>query len=105
MEEEYRKFPSQQNENPLKEAHIYEGLLCPEGENIQEETVMMMVLESCRDWRPPERGRYPNQGGRPPDQGGYPDRGPPGDEGPPGTGYPHRNGRPPGRGVYPGRTP
>ena len=53
-----------------------------------------------RDWRSPERGRYPNQGGGPPDQRGYSDRGTPGDEGPPGRRYPHRNGRPPGRGGY-----
>ena len=38
-----------------------------------------------REWRCPERGRYPNQGGRPPTQGRYP----------------NRNGRPPGRGGYP----
>ena len=37
---------------------------------------------SHRDWRPPDRGRYPNQGGRPPDQGGYCDGGNPGDRGP-----------------------
>ena len=54
---------------------------------------------SCRSWRPPNEGRYPNQGGRPPDQGGYPTRETPGGE------YPHRNRRPPGRGGYPGGGP
>ena len=42
-----------------------------------------------RDWRPPERGRYPSQSGRPPDQ----------------RRYPNRDGRPPGRGGYPGGGP
>ena len=32
--------------------------------------------ELNRDWRTPDRGRYPNRSGRPPDQGGYPSRGP-----------------------------
>ena len=50
-----RKFLGQQNENPLKEVHMYEGLLCQEGENIQEETVMMMVLEGCTEIGDPLR--------------------------------------------------
>ena len=37
-----------------------------------------------REWRPPERGRYPNQSGRPPNQ----------------RMYPNRDGRPPERRGY-----
>ena len=51
----YQKVLGQQNENPLKEVHMYEGLLCQEGENIQEETVMMMALEGCTEIGDPLR--------------------------------------------------
>ena len=62
-----------------------------------------------RDWRPPERGRYPSQSGRPLDQRGYPNKNgrpgrggylggglPNGDEGPPGDGGPLGGQGPPG---------
>ena len=45
----------QQNENPLKEVHMYGRLLCQEGENIQEETVMIMALEGCTEIGDPLR--------------------------------------------------
>ena len=100
MEEEYRKFLGQQNENPLKETHIYKELPLPEVENTERMTVIMIVLGGLhRSQRPPNEGRYPNQGGRPLTEedtliedllvGGYP----------------HRNGRPPGRGGYLGGGP
>ena len=44
------------------------GLLCQEVENIQEETVMVMVIEDHIEIRDPLReGDIQNQGGRPPD--------------------------------------
>ena len=47
-----------------------------------------------RDWRPPERGRYPNQNGRSPDRGRCPER----DRRPPRRGGYPRGGPPDGRG-------
>ena len=38
------KFLGQQNENPLKETHIYKELPLPEVENTERMTVIMMVL-------------------------------------------------------------
>ena len=70
----------------------------PGGDNDEDGSGMLH-----RDWRPPERGRYPNQGGRPHDQGGYPGGGPPdGDEGPPDGGGPPGEGGPPGGQGPPG---
>ena len=46
------------------------------------------------EWKPPERGRYPNQSGRLPDQGRYPNR----DGRPPGGGPPDGGGPPNGDG-------
>ena len=54
LEEEYRKFPGQRKENPLKEAHMCKGLSCQEGGNIQEE--MMMIIEGHIENRDPLRG-------------------------------------------------
>ena len=39
------RFLGQLNENPLKETHIYKGLLPPEEENTEGKTVIMIVLE------------------------------------------------------------
>ena len=45
----------QLSETPPKEAHMYKGLLHQEGENIQKETAMMMVLEGHIEIRDPLR--------------------------------------------------
>ena len=56
---------------------MYRGLLCQEGENIQEETAMMMVLEGCTDIGDPMReGDIQTKVEDPMTEGGYPDRGP-----------------------------
>ena len=44
MEEEYRKFLGQWNENPLKETPIYKELPLPQVENTERMTVIMIVL-------------------------------------------------------------